>query len=300
MRNDKLLNYLHLHFIVFIWGFTAVLGALISIDAIPLVWYRMSLASGFIFLYIKFRKEPLLLPKKVLAGFFLAGLIIALHWLAFFGAIKISNVSVTLAIMSTGALFASLLEPLLYRRKVIWYEVLFGGIVVIGLYVIFNVETEYVWGIVLALCSSFLGALFSVINGRFALKYKASVISFYEIFFGMLCISVYLALSGSFDQAFFQLSGNDWMYLLILASACTAYAFIASVHVMKWISPYTVMLTTNMEPVYGIILALFILGDSEYMSPQFYFGALIILVTVIANGIIKNTRERKKRKLTKP
>lgn len=294
MRNDKSLNYLHLHFIVFIWGFTAVLGALISIDAIPLVWYRMLLASGFILIYIKFRKQNLHFPPKVLAGFFIAGLIIALHWLAFFGAIKISNVSVTLAIMSTGALFASLLEPIFYKKKIVWYEVLFGIIVVIGLYIIFKVETDHVWGIILALCASFLGALFSVINGGFASKYNASVISFYEIIFGSLCITIYLAFSGSFNTSFFQLSLNDWTFLLILASVCTAYAFIASVHVMKWISPYTVMLTINMEPVYGILLALLILGESENMSPQFYYGATIIIVTVIINGIIKTSVKRKK------
>ena len=297
MPNAKLLNYLHLHFIVFIWGFTAVLGALISIEAIPLVWFRMLLASGFIFLWITFRKERLNYPTKAIAAFCLSGLIIALHWLAFFGAIKVSNVSVTLAIMSTGAFFASLLEPLIYKRRIIWYEVIFGLIAVVGLYIIFDVESQYALGIVLALCSAFLGALFSVLNGKLAIKYKASVISFYEIFFGMLCISVYLGVSGSFSTEFFQLSTNDWIFLLILASVCTAYAFIASIHVMKWISPYTVMLTINMEPVYGIILALLILGDSENMSPQFYYGAAIILVTVIINGINKTSRERKKRRL---
>ena len=153
MPNAKLNNYLHLHFIVFIWGFTAVLGALISIDAIPLVWYRMLFASGLMFCYITVRKQNLKFPPKVLGGFFIAGLIIALHWLAFFGAIKVSNVSVTLATMSTGALFASLLEPIFYKRKVVWYEVLFGLIVVLGLYMIFKVETDYLWGIVLALLS---------------------------------------------------------------------------------------------------------------------------------------------------
>ena len=297
MQNDKLFNYLHLHFIVFIWGFTAVLGALISIEAVPLFWYRMLLASGIVFLWIKFRKKSLKFPPRTIAAFFLSGLIIALHWLAFFGAIKVSNVSVTLAIMSTGAFFTSLLEPLLHNRKVIWYEVLFGLIVVIGLYIIFSVESQYVWGIVLALCASFLGALFSVINGKFAVKYDASVISFYELLFGTFCISIFLAASGSFDATFFQLSTNDWIYLLILASVCTAYAFIASIHVMKWVSPYTVMLTINIEPVYGIILALLILGDSENMSPQFYYGASIILITVAANGIIKISRERKERRI---
>ncbi len=297
MQNDKLLNYLHLHFIVFIWGFTAVLGALISLEAIPLVWYRMLLATLIIMVFLKIKKENLKFSIRTLAGFALAGIIIALHWLTFFGAIKASNVSVTLAVLSTGAFFASILEPLLYGRKIIIYEVFFGLIVVIGLYIIFDVEATYTLGIVLALVSAFLSALFSVINGKFILKNKASVISFYELMFGVLGISVYLAFSGSFTSEFFTLSTLDWIYLSILASACTAYAFIASIHVMKWISPYTVMLTINMEPIYGIILALIVLGDSENMSPQFYYGAAIILLTVIANGIIKITQERKRRRL---
>ena len=297
MQNDKLLNYLHLHFIVFIWGFTAVLGALISLEAIPLVWYRMLLATLIIMVFLKIKKENLKFSIRTLAGFALAGIIIALHWLTFFGAIKASNVSVTLAVLSTGAFFASILEPLLYGRKIIIYEVFFGLIVVIGLYIIFDVEATYTLGIVLALVSAFLSALFSVINGKFILKNKASVISFYELMFGVLGISIYLAFSGSFTAEFFTLSTHDWIYLSILASACTAYAFIASIHVMKWISPYTVMLTINMEPIYGIILALIVLGDSENMSPQFYYGAAIILLTVIANGIIKIALERKRRRL---
>lgn len=298
MRNDKLLNYLHLHFIVFIWGFTAVLGALITLEAIPLVWYRMLMATLIIFVFLKFKKEKLKFSLKALMGFALAGIIIALHWLTFFGAIKASNVSVTLAVLSTGAFFTSLLEPLIYGRKIILYEVLFGLIVVAGLYVIFDVEASYTFGIVLALISAFLSALFSVINGKFVLKHKASAISFYELMFGVLGITIYLVFTGKFTVEFFTVSSQDWIYLVILASVCTAYAFIASIHVMKWISPYTVMLTINLEPVYGIILALIILGDSENMSPQFYYGAGIILLTVIANGIIKLTLERKRRRLT--
>ncbi|MEM0518457.1 MULTISPECIES: DMT family transporter [Aequorivita] len=298
MRNDKLLNYLHLHFIIFIWGFTAVLGALITLEAIPLVWYRMLLATLIIFAFLKIRKENLKFSLKTLSGFALAGIIIALHWLTFFGAIKASNVSVTLAVISSGAFFTSILEPLFYKRKIIIYEVLFGLIVVGGLYIIFDVEGSYTLGIILALISAFLSALFSVINGKFVLKYKASAISFYELMFGVLGITIYLAFAEKFTTEFFTISAHDWIYLLILASVCTAYAFIASIHVMKWISPYTVMLTINMEPVYGIILALIVLGDSENMSAQFYYGAVIILITVIANGIIKITQERNRRRLS--
>ena len=287
MQNDKLLNYLHLHFIVFIWGFTAVLGALISIDAFPLVWYRMLLGSFFVLLFIVLKKERLKIPLKAFLKFCFVGFLIALHWLAFFSAIKTSNVSITLAMMSTGAFFASLLEPLFFKRKIIKYEVVFGLIVIVGLYIIFRVESQYYIGIILALAASFLGALFSIFNGMLVKTYSSSIISFYELLFGMLCISVYFIINGSITSSFFKLTINDWIFIFILASFCTAYAFIAHIHVMRWISPYTVMLTTNLEPVYGIILALLILGDKEYMSPSFYLGAFIILITVIVNGILK-------------
>lgn len=294
MQNARLLNYLHLHLIVFIWGFTAVLGALISIEAIPLVWYRMLLATVITILFLLFRRVDLRSSWRSIGGYFVAGFLIASHWLAFFGAIKVSNVSVTLAVMSTGALFTSLLEPLYYKRRIIGYEVLFGLLVVVGLYIIFRVETNYTEGILLALIASLLGSMFSVINGKFALRQRASVISFYELGFGVLCITLYLVFTGSFNKTFFSLSKSDFGYLLILASVCTAYAFIASVHVMKWLSPYTVMLTINLEPVYGIILALVVLGDAENMSPQFYYGALLILITVLANGYVKTRAKKKK------
>ena len=291
MQNDKLLNYLHLHFIVFIWGFTAVLGALISIDAIPLVWHRMALGAVFILLYMLFKKDPLKVTLKTALKFSFVGLLIAMHWLAFFSAIKTSNVSITLAMMSTGAFFASILEPIIFKRKIIKYEVVFGIIVIIGLYIIFRVESQHLLGMLLALSASFLGALFAILNGLLVKTSNATVITFYELVAGVLFISIYLMFSNGFSVEFFVLSTNDWLYLILLASICTAYAFIASVHVMKWISPYTVMLTTNMEPVYGIILALLVLGDDEYMSPSFYFGAIIILITVIANGIMKNRKK---------
>ena len=293
MQNAKLLNYLHLHFIVFIWGFTAVLGALITVEAIPLVWFRMLLASFFILLFIRYKRKVLLVSKVNILKYCLVGTLLAMHRLAFFGAIKVSNVSITLAMMSAGAFFGSLLEPIFFKRKIIAYEVIFGLIVIAGLYLIFKVEGQYYIGILLALLSTFLGALFSVFNGKFIQKGDASVISFYELLSGMTCITVYLFINGTFDAQFFMLSTNDWILILVLASICTAYAYVASLHVMKWISPYTLMLTTNMEPVYGILLALVILGDNEYMSPQFYFGACIILLTVITNGIIKNSNRIK-------
>ena len=291
MQNDKLLNYFHLHFIVFIWGFTAVLGDLITIEAVPLVWHRMLLGSLFVLIYIIYNKGMLKVSLRSLIKFAFVGLLIALHWLAFFSAVKVSNVSITLAMMSTGAFFASFLEPIFFKRKIIGYEVIFGLIVIIGLYIIFKVESAYLSGILLALLASFLGTLFSIFNGMMVKSHNATVISFYELLFGVVFITIYILSIDGFDNAFFNLSGSDWTYLIILASICTAYAFIASVHVMKWISPYTVMLTTNMEPVYGILLALLILREKEYMSPTFYLGAIIILITVVLNGIIKTRKK---------
>lgn len=294
MPNVKLNNYLHLHFIVFVWGFTAVIGKLITIDALPLVWYRMLMASLIILAYILIRKFQLKVSPKTLLMLILGGIVVSLHWVTFFMAIKVSNVSIALATMSTGAFFTALLEPFWYGRKMVGYELVFGLIVMLGLYIMFRVETGFLNGILLALVSSFLSATFSLINGKLTQEQRPSVISFYELGSGVLFLSIYLLFSGSFDQKFFQLSVNDWMYIFILASVCTAYAFIASVKILKYISPYTVMLTINLEPVYGIILAFLLLGESEKLNPLFYVGALLILTTVVANGILKNRKKLKK------
>ena len=291
MQNDNLKSYLHLHVIVFIWGFTAILGKLISLEALDLVWYRMLFASVIMTFVVLFNKEKMKVPFNVLVGFIVSGIIIAAHWLTFYQAIKVSNVSITLACLSTGAFFASILEPIFYKRKVIWYELLFGVIVVIGLGIIFNVETKYTTGIYLAVTSAFLSALFSVINGKYAKEYNPNIISLYELSSGVFFISIYLFFAGSFTPAFFALSMNDLIWLFLLSSICTAYAFSASVKVMKFLSPFTVMLTINLEPIYGIILALLIFDDTEEMSPLFYVGALIILATVIANGIVKSYKK---------
>ena len=288
MLSDNNKSYLHLHLIVFMWGFTAILGRLITLDALPLVWYRMLFAVGFIFIYIKYKRMPIKIPKRILLKFLVAGLVIALHWFTFFRAIKVSNVSITLACLSTGAFFTSLIEPIFFGKKIVWYEIFFGLIVVFGLSIIFNVEGRYIEGILLALTSAFLSASFAVINSKFVKDYDPSVISYYELGGGVLFFSIFLLFTNSFNSEFFQLTTSDFVYLLILSSVCTAYAFIASTAVMKFLSPYTVMLTINLEPIYGIILAVIIFEDKEQMSPQFYVGAVIILLTVILNGILKS------------
>ena len=298
MQESRLKHFLQLHLIVFIWGFTAILGALISIEAIPLVWYRMVLAVFFIFIYFLIQKKSVAIDKKSVLKFLFTGIVIALHWITFFKAIKVSNISIALVTMSTGAFFTSLIEPLFFRRKIKSIELILGVIVIGGLYVIFNFETEYYLGIIYALISAFLAALFSVLNGLFVKKTDAEIISFYQLFFGVAFVTVYLFFTNSFTVDFFTLTASDWFYLVLLSSVCTAYAFIVSVKIMKHLTPYTVMLTINLEPVYAIILALFIFGDKEKMNVEFYYGAFIVLFVVLLNGIIKN-RSRIKEKFKK-
>lgn len=293
MQNDNLKSYLNLHLIVFIWGFTAILGALITITADALVWYRMFFAAVFLALFLVFKKKSFRIPLKSFLKLIFVGLLIALHWIFFFKAIHVSNVSITLSVFSLGAFFASILEPLFYGRKVLWYEVFFGLVIIAGLALIMKVEINYLDGMLYALASIILGVLFTLMNGKLIAVHDPSVISFYEFLAGVTFITIYFLFQGKFTAEFFVLTANNWTLILILASVCTAYAFTASVKVMQKLTPYTVMLTTNLEPVYGIILAYFILSGKEKMSFEFYIGALIIVITVILNGAIKHYQKGK-------
>lgn len=290
--NKHLKNYLHLHFLVFIAGFTAILGELISITAIPLVWFRMLIALALMTIYVIVFKINIKVTLKVFLKFSIAGIVIALHWITFFGSIDASNISIALAMFSTGAFFASIIEPIIYRRKVIWYEIFFGVLVVIGVFIITQSEVKYLTGIVLGIVSAFLSSLFAVLNGKFLETHAATTISFYEFIIGVLFVTIFILLfGGGFNADFFNLKSSDILYLFILGSICTAYAFIASVYVMKYISPYSVVLAYNLEPVYGILLAVILFPDSENMSSNFYCGAFIILFAVFLNGILKRKKQ---------
>ncbi|WP_396600477.1 DMT family transporter [Algibacter sp. R77976] len=296
MQNDKVKNILHLHLLVFIAGFTAILGELITIKAIPLVWFRMVMAFVLMFVYVKIAKVKLKINFKSITRLSIAGIIIALHWITFFGAIDESNISITLAMFSTGAFFASFIEPIIYKRKIIWYEIVFGCIVIFGVAVITQSEMKYLTGIVLGISSAFFSSLFAVLNGSFLKKHTATVISFYEFLSGVIFISIYILFFGDgFSSDFFSLKQSDIWYLLILASICTAYAFIASVYIMKTISPYTVVLTYNLEPVYGIVMAVILFPEKEKMGASFYMGAMIIIGVVLLNAIIKNGKKLKRK-----
>ena len=300
MPNANLKHYLQLHFLVFIAGFTGILGELISIGSIPLVWFRMLIASVIMYLYLKIIKVKTDVSIRAKLKFFVAGVIIALHWITFFEAINQSNVSITLAMFSTGAFFASFIEPLIFKRRIVWYEIIFGIVVIFGVFLITQSEIRYLNGIILGISCAIFSTIFAVLNGKFVKEYRASVISFYEFIGGIVFITLFLLFfKGGFNASFFKLSVPDWIYIFILASICTAYAFIGAVNVMKHLSPYTVVLSYNLEPVYGIVMAVFLFPDTEIMSPKFYIGVLLILSTLIMDGLLKNYRKGKKRNLYK-
>lgn len=221
-----------------------------------------------------------------------AGCIIAMHWMLFFEAIEVSNVSVTLAALSSTSLFTAILEPIVYRRKIIGYEVMLSGLVIIGLGVIFQVEGEYRLGMTYGLVAGFLGSLFTVINGQLVKQHDPASISMYELLGGVLLVTLFLAFAGSFTSVDLLLSGSDLFYLLVLGLICTSLAFVGSVAVMKEIPPFSVSMAINMEPIYGILLALAIFGSSEFMSPLFYVGAVLVLLSVFGNGYLKNKKKR--------
>ncbi|MEO6884503.1 MAG: EamA family transporter [Bacteroidia bacterium] len=289
-------NYFLLHITIFIWGFTGILGKLITLPSSALVWYRMLIGVVFIFFYLKTVRLSTKISTKKLFTYFGIGLIIALHWLFFYASIKAGNVSVAVVCLSCSTFFTSLIEPIIYKRKIIFYEMIFGLLVIVGIFLIFNLQKGYSTCMYYGITSAFFASFFPVLNGKLMQqKHDPVLISFYEMLGGFLGLSIYFLATQHFTASFFQISMRDSIYLLVLGSICTAFTFIISVQVMKEISPFTVVLSVNLEPVYSIILAYFIFGESEHMTIGFYLGALFILSIIVVNAILK----RKKRQSEK-
>lgn len=294
MQKNNLKHYLHLHFLVFIAGFTAILGEAISLSSIALVWHRMLIALVLTFLFLLYYRYNLKIDIKDFFKFSLAGIIIALHWITFFEAIEQSNISITLAMFSTGAFFASLIEPIFFKRKVRPVEIILGLIVICGVFIILQANIDSFFGVLLGIVSALLASLFSVLNGKLVQNNNPFVISFYEFLSGVVFVVLYLIFSGNLiDLNIESFFSYDYLYVFILGSICTAYAFIASVHILKFLSPYTLVLTYNLEPVYGILLAIFIFPETEKMEFSFYIGTLIIISTIIINSTLKIMNNKK-------
>jgi len=284
-------DYLHLHFLVVIWGFTAILGKLISADLsrISLTFFRTLLAAIGLALVLWLRKEWRQVSPKDRWGMLGVGVLMGVHWLTFFASAHVSSASVCLAGMSTSSLFTSLLEPLFSRRKIRPLEVGLSLVVIVGLYLIFRFEFEQSWGLGLALISAFLAALFTIANSRFVKRHQAMLITFYEMSganLGMLVGLLGVAATSGLSRVELLPQPKDWTWLLVLALICTVYAYSAGVHLLRKISPFTFNLTVNLEPVYGIGLAYLILD--EKMTAGFYIGTLVILLAVLTYPLLNN------------
>ncbi|MGF1564794.1 MAG: DMT family transporter [Flavobacteriales bacterium] len=285
-------NLILLHLIVLIFGFTGILGKLISIGAEPLVFWRCAIASAVLGAYMAARSRLRRYPLSVMLRWAGISGIAAAHWITFFAAIKVSNVSVALATLATSALFVSVTAPLVTKKKYDWRESVLGLLVIVGVSIILSVETRYINGIVLSLISAFLAGLFSTLNSIQIKTYDALNISFYELSAAAVLVAVYLAVTGGWSADVVVLSANDWLWIALLATVATAFAYVVSVDVMKELTPFTVALAINLEPVYSIILALLIFGDEEKMSPGFYWGALLILLALFADAVLKRRKRR--------
>ena len=288
-------DYLKLHFIVFLWGFSAILGKLVSISAADMVWYRSILAAAGMGAVIWFSGGTFRVGRPDLIRLLGIGCIVALHWIAFFGSARVSNVSVSLVGFATNSLWAAVLDPWFNRSRIKKYELLLGLIVITGLYIIFSFDFEYKAGLLLGILAGFTSALFSVFNARMVRRVSARAITFYEM------IGVFFA-TGVFLPIFHLATGDaqwpvpptpmDLLYIAILAGACSVYAYTVAVELMKRISVFMIQLTLNLEPVYGIIMAVIIFGQEEKMNVNFYVGTMVILSAVITYPLVKKRFDR--------
>jgi drug/metabolite transporter (DMT)-like permease len=271
-------DYLKLHILVLLLSFTGILGKLIEASTIAVVFYRTLVAAVALFLILFLRKINLKISLREFGLLLFVGLLLGLHWLCFFGSAKISTVAISLVTFSTTSFFTSLLEPVLGKKQIDFKEILLGLLAVVGVAIMFSFETHYLSGILIGLLGAFLCAAFTIFNSKLTHRFDSQLISFYELGSAFLvCLVVYLAFFEKKDLAMSQL---DWVWLLVLALVCTVIPHAQMIKIMKKISVFTVNLSLNLEPVYGVVLAFFIFGESERMSKQFYLGGILVLLSV--------------------
>jgi len=286
-----------LHVIVFIWGFSPILGRYITANVWQLVWFRILITIGVMFVYLKLTNHVLKISSKHFWQLSGIGLIIMLHWLAFYEAIKISNVSVTMVAFSTGTLFSAIIEPIFFKRRIRLYEVIIGNVIMLAIGVIFSIDTGYWWAVALGSFAAFTSSLFGVLNSIMARELRSGIISFYELSAAFLGLTVIVLLTGKFDKSFFVLDQASVLGLLVLSLVCTVFPFITSVDLSKYISPYTIVLTVNLETVYGIIWAILFFSENKEVQPSFYMGVFIILGAIFLNSYLRKLNDRKGEKI---
>lgn len=277
---SMLKHYIHLHFLVLLFGFTAILGKLIQIESLPLVTYRTLIGGLGIAVLMLLSGRSLRIGWRHLWQPLLVGIVVGLHWFCFFHAVKVSNVSVTLGCMASSTLFTALIEAFAARRSPSRLELGVSCCIMLGLYVLTRFAFHYYLGVFYALLAAFLASLFAVCNSYLTKRHDPLAISFFEMISACLIIGAVAWYSGTLPPPS-KVLVSDWQYLLVLAIACTSYAFAAMVYLMRHLSAFDVTLAINMEPIYGIILAWSIFGESEQMDGGFYVGAAIIIASVL-------------------
>jgi drug/metabolite transporter (DMT)-like permease len=286
----SLSDYLKLHFIVFLWGFTAVLGKLVELPSVEMVFYRTLLAALGMGVWILIRKGNFTISTSDLWKLMLTGLVIAIHWLSFFAAGRISNPSTSLVGFATCSLWASLIEPVVKGKKISAVEIGLGFLVLAGLVIILSFHFQYRMGLFLAVISGLTAAIFSVINSRLVTRLDPYTITFYEMTGACASVVVFMLFyrsPGSWHDLHIIPTVMDWVYIAALAWACSVYAFSVSIDLSRRLSVFLIQLTLNLEPVYGIILALLVFGQQEVMHFNFYLGTGIILLAVLSYPFLK-------------
>jgi len=285
----------YLHVAVLLFGFTAILGDLITMAALPIVWWRLlitSLSLIFVINWVRLRRELSLRQIGIYAAI---GVVVGLHWVSFYGAIKLSNASVTLICMATTSFFTALLEPRIVGRAFDRVELLLGLFIIPGMaFIVSDLDASLIWGVPVGLTSALLASLFSIWNKKYIGEGGVLRITFIELTAAFLFLSLLLPFfwEGSAWE-YIRPTKKDAVYLLILGLLCTTLAFSLVLEALKKVSAYVSTLTINLEPVYGIFLAYVLLSDHEDVSASFYFGAGIILIAVLGYPLLQ--RYRKKR-----
>ena len=253
-----------LHLMVVILGLTGVFGKLISLSAIHLVWYRMGIAFISIAIFLAFKKQLFSISKKDFLGLLGVGALVTFHWLCFFESIKVSTVSVAVVCLATSSLFSALIEPFFFKRKFLFYEVIMGVLVVVALAFIMGTETKYFWGYFYGIMAALLATLFTLFNAKYINKVGAAKITMIEMLSGVIIISCILFFQQDYTIFTNKISITDLTYLVILGTICTALVFVWLTEIMRHITPYSLIMAINLEPVYSIIFALIIFGDNYH------------------------------------
>ena len=273
---------------VLILGFTGIFGKLISLNTIELVWYRMLIAFITLFTFLVFKKELTKIKKKDFFGLLFVGSLVAVHWFFFFESIKVSNVSVAVVCLSTASFFSAMIEPLFLNRKPKLYEYILGIVVFVTLFLMLEAETKYTMGYIYGIIASFLGTLFTLYNAKYISRLEASKITMVEMLAGVIIFSILMLINKEIGISNLKININDFVYLFLLGTICTAAVFVWMVEIMKYISPYSLIMAINLEPIYSIVLALIIFSESEHMNLSFYIGASVIILVVFLESYLKN------------